>query len=186
MRVSCLFVLPPPSVSVSLLLQCPGIFKRAVVTFKCSHDTIPTDIHPTDLAHSPSFDLHEFLAPPSVVHGGLDSLTEPPSQAAFFHHFFQTQQTTHFPFPDGEECEADAHRLCGGILKNCIGDFGCTTQCITDHAPHLSPACLDKHPCFPDIDTYCKDVQGGANMIMQYESRLHTTHVRARRRMWFG
>lgn len=96
----------------------------------------------------------------------------------------------------GAECEEDAHRLCPGIMKSCIGSFGCTIQCLTDHAPkvvvvcsctidkifrepdrfrirlvaciQLSPACRSAHPCYPDIDKYCVEIPAGKNEMMKY------------------
>jgi hypothetical protein len=73
-----------------------------------------------------------------------------------------------FPFPSGKECEADAHKLCPGILKRCVGHFGCTIQCLTDHAPKLSPQCQQAHPCYPDIDKFCAHMPPGENRMMKY------------------
>jgi hypothetical protein len=42
----------------------------------------------------------------------------------------------------GKECEEDAHKFCPGILKKCTGNFHCTTQCLSDHSPHVRPETL--------------------------------------------
>eukprot|EP01006_Ploeotia_vitrea_P027961 TRINITY_DN60724_c0_g1_i2.p2 TRINITY_DN60724_c0_g1~~TRINITY_DN60724_c0_g1_i2.p2 ORF type:complete len:333 (+),score=138.23 TRINITY_DN60724_c0_g1_i2:111-1109(+) len=79
---------------------------------------------------------------------------------------FIHNQRKGFPFPQGRECEEDAHKLCGGMLRMCEGAFGCTTQCLTDHAPHLSEKCRKAHPCAQEIDDWCPHVKGGQNDMM--------------------
>ena len=145
---------------------CVGVFKRTVVTYSCKKH-MPASVHvaPLHLDHSPQIQLHEFIPPAHMLHGQSPA----PGLFSFFSHFFQRQQQTTFPFPDGEECEADAHRLCGGLIKHCVGDFSCNqvTECITDHAPQLSAKCLEKHPCFQDIERLCASHAAGTNDIMQ-------------------
>lgn len=85
---------------------------------------------------------------------------------SFFKQFVKNQRKG-FPFPQGQECEEDAHRVCPGVLRSCIGNFGCTMQCLTDHAPELSPACRRAHPCFPDFDKFCVDIPPGKNEMMK-------------------
>lgn len=80
---------------------------------------------------------------------------------------FLHNQRRGFPFPDGQECEEDAHKLCAGILKRCVGDYGCTTQCLTDHAPALSPKCAQAHPCYSAIDQFCPHVAPAQNEMMR-------------------
>jgi hypothetical protein len=151
---------------------CPMTFKRGVVTYTCTHDEIPAHVPSTDHIPVEPFELHHFINPPSTTHFGLNLPF--PSHNQFFRNFWQRQIASSFPFPDGQECEADAHRLCGGILKNCVGDFGCTSQCITDHIPNLSEGCKAKHPCYPDIDRFCNNVQGGPRNVMNcLQSNAH-------------
>lgn len=86
-------------------------------------------------------------------------------QEPFFRAFVHNQRRG-FPFPNGQECEADAHKVCGGILKTCMGSFGCSLQCLTDHIPSLSPKCQKAHPCYPDIDKHCSHIKPGHNDMM--------------------
>lgn len=94
------------------------------------------------------------------LYGGHHAFMSP-----FFRAFVHNQRKG-FPFPGGKECEEDAHHLCGGILRRCVGRFGCSMQCLTDHAPKLSEKCRKAHPCFVDIDKHCATVSGGANQMM--------------------
>ena len=84
----------------------------------------------------------------------------------FFARFVKNQQKG-FPFPNGKECEEDSHKLCPGILRKCVGKFGCTTQCLADHMPKLSKKCAKAHPCYPSMDKYCSDVPAGQNAMMK-------------------
>jgi len=76
-----------------------------------------------------------------------------------------SQQHT-FMFPGGDECKADADRLCSGVIKSCTGDH-CTTQCLSDHAPKLSDKCAKAHPCFADLDEKCPDMDPGQNQAIK-------------------
>ena len=158
---------------------CSGVFKRTVVTYICvdhgrAH-TIPTVVHPVPLEHSPEVALHEFVAPASLSHRGAPA----PGLVEFFAHFFHKQQHSRMPFrgsrrggAHGEHsCEADAHRLCGGVLKECVGDFSCPSLalCLTDQLPFLGQDCRAAHPCAPDVQAHCAGarVQRGDNGVVQ-------------------
>lgn len=111
---------------------------------------IPTGLHVVRLGGGGNDELykghHSFMSP-------------------FFRAFVHNQKKG-FPFPNGKECEEDSHRLCGGILRRCVGRFGCSMQCMTDHAPELSEKCRKAHPCYVDIDKFCPHVGGGRNAMM--------------------
>jgi hypothetical protein len=117
-----------------------------------------------DAPRLPIFNLGPVRLPFAAPGGGapvdIEQLVDPMLNA------FVENQKKGFPFPDGAECEEDAHRLCGGILRECAGDFGCSVQCLTDKAPHLSEGCRRAHPCFEDIDRFCAHVEGGQNKMM--------------------
>jgi len=141
---------------------CEGVVKRSVISYTCTHpDSIPPTATQVPYEHSPQALAHDFVPP---VHMGFGEGQQ--GVIDFFRHFFHTQAQTSFPFPDGEECEEDAHRLCGGFLKHCGGEWECSLQCMTDQATVLSPQCAAKHPCSPDIQRLCAGTKGGTNEIM--------------------
>lgn len=158
---------------------CPGVFKRTVVTYVCVDRAraraIPAVVHPVPLDHSPEVTLHEFVAPAHMSRSGAPA----PGLIEYFAHFFHKQQHSRMAFrgsrrggEHGEHsCEADAHRLCGGVLKECVGDFACPALalCLTDQMPFLGEVCRGVHPCAADVQAHCAGarVRHGDNGVVQ-------------------
>lgn len=156
---------------------CPYIFKRSVISYKCTNEEIP-DTHippPLQHPHSPRVQQHEFLPPPYYKRHHLSE----PTMQEYYQRFWQAQIHSSLPFTGGEACELDVHRMCGGELKNCIGDFACqnVVQCLTDSLPHASSQCRQVHPCEHDIQARCDHLQAGDNEIIESVAGTIAVHA---------
>lgn len=97
---------------------------------------------------------------------GLISASDP-SLNTLERDIVQRSHRNAFLFPDGEECIADAHRLCSATLEECVGEYQCTLKCLTDHMPKLSGGCLEAHPCYDDFNRHCLGLEPGDNALIK-------------------